>query len=71
MMAQLALRYRNGRLKNLSPFKLDADGVPGNLARLSRTFKPPAKLRPSRGPLPNKDPSLPVMVNNARPHRHK
>lgn len=38
----LARRYRSGRLKNLTPFKLDANGMPANM----RKFKPPAKLAP-------------------------
>lgn len=38
----IARRYRSGRLKDLTPFKLDADGMPVNM----RKFKPPAKLAP-------------------------
>lgn len=41
-MKPIARRYRNGRLKNLRPFKLDADGMPARM----RNFKPPQRLAP-------------------------
>lgn len=38
----IARRYRSGKLKDLTPFKLDATGMPVNMPK----FKPPAKLAP-------------------------
>lgn len=68
----LARRYRNGKPKDRTPFKLGPDGLPVNVSRLAKAFKPPAKLLPPRaGPPPSHHPDMPLMVSKRRLRRRK